>query len=154
MKKGEKRVSISSDRWAWAVGSSLVIAASACGSEVIVDGPVDDDAPPVIGGGNGPQPASGGGGSTGTATTSTTTTTGTGGSSGKLCGVGQPPCPPSEFCDFPGETCGPQGTCSAQPGGCPEDCPGVCGCDGEFYCNGCMAQASGVDVSDDDGCVD
>lgn len=123
-----------------------VVLAAACGSEVIVESPVDDDAPPVAAGGNPPSPVNGGGGSS-TVTTTTTTTTTAGGGSGKLCGDGQPPCPPSEFCDYPEDSCGPQGTCTPRPQSCPDDCPDVCGCDGVAYCNECLAQASGVDVS-------
>ena len=29
---------------------------------------------------------------------------------------------------------------------CPQDCPGVVGCDGKVYCNECMANAAGVRV--------
>ncbi len=38
------------------------------------------------------------------------------------------------------------------PTGCDDDCPGVCGCDGQFYCNACNAQQAGTDVSDSDAC--
>lgn len=137
----------------WWFGAFMGVALVACGSEVVVEGPVDDeDDPPVASGGNAPRPVAGGGGST-SSTSTTSTTTGVGGSSGKLCGDGQPPCPPSEFCDFPGESCGPQGTCTTKPEGCYDDCPGVCGCDGVGYCNACTAQISGVDVADDLGCL-
>jgi len=29
------------------------------------------------------------------------------------------------------------------PGICMQDCPGVCGCDGETYCNECIANSVG-----------
>ena len=59
-------------------------------------------------------------------------------------------CPPDMWCDYAdGFTCGDlgvDGTCMPKPSGCPADCPGVCGCDGFFYCNACGAQQAGVDV--------
>jgi len=141
----------------FSVGVSTVvmatIAAVACGSEVVVEGPPSDDDSPPIATGSAPTPVPGVGGAGGTGSGVTTSvTTGVGGGSGKLCGSGQPPCPPSEFCDLPGESCAGQGVCTLRPQGCPEDCPGVCGCDGQAYCNGCSAQASGVDVGGDALC--
>ncbi|KYF60369.1 hypothetical protein BE08_37780, partial [Sorangium cellulosum] len=62
-----------------------------------------------------------------------------------------------EYCDFPDDSCGTfdtVGQCAVRPGGCPEDCPGVCGCDGNFYCNACSAQQAGVDVSTSIACLD
>ena len=29
---------------------------------------------------------------------------------------------------------------------CPTDCPGVIGCDGEIYCNSCVANKLGISV--------
>jgi len=29
---------------------------------------------------------------------------------------------------------------------CPMDCPGVVGCDGKTYCNGCIAMAHGISI--------
>jgi hypothetical protein len=37
-------------------------------------------------------------------------------------------------------------------GACPEDCPGVCGCDGNTYCNECEANRVGIEVIDDRVC--
>jgi hypothetical protein len=70
---------------------------------------------------------------------------------GNLCGgwSGQG-CPDGFYCDF-ASGCGfadQQGVCISQPDGCPKDCPGVCGCDGQFYCNRCSAAQAGVDVDD------
>ncbi|GIV34673.1 MAG: hypothetical protein KatS3mg031_2208 [Chitinophagales bacterium] len=31
-------------------------------------------------------------------------------------------------------------------GACTLDCPGVCGCDGKFYCNTCEAHRHGIEV--------
>lgn len=52
------------------------------------------------------------------------------------------------FCDYADDTCGggSGGTCESPAEICPLDCPGVCGCDGRFYCNTCLAHASSVDV--------
>jgi hypothetical protein len=72
-------------------------------------------------------------------------------------GMAEAPCAKDEFCDYPtGSYCGGDdstGVCVKRPEGCPEDCPGVCGCDGNFHCNACSAQAAGVDVSDDKSCL-
>jgi hypothetical protein len=38
------------------------------------------------------------------------------------------------------------GICTPRPDNCTEDCPGVCGCDGKFYCNTCLAQRAGIDA--------
>jgi hypothetical protein len=58
------------------------------------------------------------------------------------------------FCDFSGPSCngGPAiesfGFCQPRPQLCPlDDCPGVCGCDGRFYCNSCLAHVAGTDDS-------
>ncbi|AUX40986.1 uncharacterized protein SOCE26_023880 [Sorangium cellulosum] len=63
----------------------------------------------------------------------------------------------TEYCDHPRDTCGAddgEGQCTARPEGCPEDYPGVCGCDGRFYCNGCIAHQAGMDVSEDPSCIE
>jgi hypothetical protein len=121
--------------------STLALAA-ACGSSVV------------------DQQTSGTGGATSTTTaTSTATSTSSTGGAPTICGgeVGKP-CGPDEFCHFdPGLTpCGladGTGTCQPKPAGCLADCPGVCGCDGQFYCNGCSANAAGVDVNPTLTCV-
>jgi len=63
-------------------------------------------------------------------------------------------CAPDEWCQFsPAGTCGVDdgsGICQPKPQGCDDDCPGVCGCDGQFYCNDCTAHSAGVDVSHGD----
>jgi len=62
------------------------------------------------------------------------------------CGT-EAPCRSTEYCHH-GGTCGRGGvsSCMPRPELCPEDCPGVCGCDGSDYCNGCLARSRGVDV--------
>jgi hypothetical protein len=54
------------------------------------------------------------------------------------------------FCDYDEKAavCGQgdiTGICTVRPNNCTEDCPGVCGCDGKFYCNACMAHKAGLD---------
>jgi hypothetical protein len=66
-------------------------------------------------------------------------------------------CTTDDFCDFEPNDCGATdmlGTCRKRPQGCLADCPGVCGCDGRFYCNACTAQSVGVDPSSDTSCMD
>ena len=45
--------------------------------------------------------------------------------------------------------CGGSGTCAARPQTCPQTCavPELCGCDGQSYCNSCIAAGAGVNVS-------
>lgn len=55
-------------------------------------------------------------------------------------------CAPDEYCQL-APMCEPgSGVCVARPMGCTADCPGVCGCDGNFYCNACSANATGVSI--------
>jgi hypothetical protein len=70
--------------------------------------------------------------------------------------MGLPVCAENEWCkfDIPG-SCGKgdeSGTCSPKPEGCTETCPGVCGCDGVFYCHECAARSAGVDASGSTAC--
>jgi hypothetical protein len=119
--------------------------------------------------GGGPDPTTGG-------TGGTRTTVGAGGSGGANTGTGGSPgtggagggtvcggllgaeCPSGTFCDYPPNAmCGAAdqtGVCSPIPtGACPADCPGVCGCDGRFYCSVCVAHMAGVDDSTDVSCL-
>lgn len=64
-------------------------------------------------------------------------------------------CSSTEYCDFEGH-CGATdqtGLCQPRPQNCPDNCPGVCGCDGKFYCNACDAASLGVDVSKEKNCL-
>jgi len=67
------------------------------------------------------------------------------------------PCAPGEFCAYdPPGSCGNFdnfGLCQPRPTTCNKDCSGVCGCDGQFYCNVCLAHAAGFDVSASTGCL-
>ena len=60
-------------------------------------------------------------------------------------------CADDEVCVFtPVGSCGnglSVGTCKPRPTGCDDDCPGVCGCDGSFFCNTCEAARAGQDVN-------
>lgn len=140
------------------VAFSAIALTAACGSQV-----VDTQTSGTNGGGAGgammSTTGSGGvaGGTTSTTVTGTTTSTGAGGAS-LVCGgkIGMS-CGPDEYCDFGSDpvACGAAdgtGFCQPKPQGCPADCPGVCGCDGYFYCNECGAHAAGVDVSFDTAC--
>jgi hypothetical protein len=65
-------------------------------------------------------------------------------------------CAADEFCQRTGgNLCDPlnvTGQCAPRPEACPENCPGVCGCDGLTYCNACLANAAGVNVAEDGTC--
>jgi len=122
--------------------STLALTA-ACGSEIID--------PQTSGSTTGADGAT----STTSTTTSTTTTTGTGGAPA-ACGWPAGPCGPDAWCQYASATCGKYdggGTCQPKPEGCTADCPGVCGCDGKFYCNTCGANMAGFDVYPGLSCV-
>jgi hypothetical protein len=95
----------------------------------------------------------------GTGGTNTGGSGGTGGAGGgALCGgIAGVACADSAYCDFPDAAmCGAGdqgGTCQPRPDTCTKDCPGVCGCDGQFYCNACIAAQQGMDVSPDASCT-
>ncbi len=75
--------------------------------------------------------------------------------SGTCGGLAGKPCAADEWCDLPGGCGFPDatGTCKKRPQGCPTDCPGVCGCDGAFYCNTCGANQVGSDTGTDTACM-
>jgi hypothetical protein len=85
-------------------------------------------------------------------------TSGGGGKAETRCGgVTGATCAADEWCRYDvAGSCGDvdvSGTCEQRPTTCDEDCPGICGCDGQFYCNGCLANAAGLDVSSDVDCL-
>ena len=74
---------------------------------------------------------------------------------GKSCGgKAGIACAADEWCDLPNGCGNPDdlGVCKPKPQGCYADCPGVCGCDGKTYCNACVANAQGVDTSNNNSC--
>jgi hypothetical protein len=107
-------------------------------------------------------PAGGGGGGSSTSSSaSSSASSGMGGADGgapKVCGgkIGTP-CGADEWCAYsPAGSCGAAdntGICQPRPQACTDDCPGVCGCDGKFYCNACGAEGAGVDVSSSTDCL-
>ena len=105
------------------------------------------------GGGTGNGGAIGSGGGTGSGGA-----TGSGGGTGAVCGglLGLT-CGVSQWCDFPGGTCGAgdqQGQCSPRETCTPTDCSNVvCGCDGHSYCNACLAHSRGLDTTDTRSCI-
>ena len=95
------------------------------------------------GGGGG---AAGSGGSGGSA--------GTGGGPTTCGGALATVCPPDQWCDLTScQIADAEGVCKPRPTACTDDCPGVCGCDGKFYCNTCSANAAGVDTSTSTTCL-
>jgi hypothetical protein len=62
-------------------------------------------------------------------------------------------CDEADYCAWGGSCgAGEPGMCRERPEICTGDCPGVCGCDGSFYCNACVAARNGVDVDDEGSC--
>jgi hypothetical protein len=105
-------------------------------------------------GGSAGQSGSGGSsGSSGSAGRGGAAGAGGGGVCGGIAGL---TCDGEQWCDYP-DNCGDgdvQGVCRPKPAACTKDCPGVCGCDGNFYCNACTAQQQGIDVSPGATCPD
>ena len=61
-------------------------------------------------------------------------------------------CADGSTCVFEPGACGGMGRCEPRPAACSGDCPGVCGCDSNRYCNACDAARSGVSVRHDGPC--
>jgi hypothetical protein len=139
----------------WVLGI-LAVALTGCG------GSTDDEGKSNTGGTSSGGTSSGGTSSGGTSSGGTssggTSSGGTSGDAGvKQCGgLAGIQCAESEFCNYPDGLCGGDdgmGVCETKPNGCTDDCPGVCGCDGKFYCNACGAQQAGVDDSSSITCL-
>lgn len=63
-------------------------------------------------------------------------------------------CPRSDWCRFIAG-CGADGNvglCALFPSDCGEECPGVCGCNGETYCTACEAAQAGTSVLREGDC--
>ncbi|MGK3959429.1 hypothetical protein WMF38_41085 [Sorangium sp. So ce118] len=101
----------------------------------------------------------GGGGAGGEGGASSTGGGGSGGGAPVACGSAGESCGEAEYCDMgeAGDACAgdERGECAARPRvqDCPEECPGVCGCDQRTYCNECLARAAGVNASKDTSCA-
>ena len=54
-------------------------------------------------------------------------------------------CSKDEDCFDPALMAGHSGICTT-------DCPGVCGCDGETYCNECVANSMGIRIVGNSPC--
>ncbi len=139
--------------------AALSLSAAACGNVVVDDtaaGATAGSGGATTGGGDA---TSGGDTTTGSGTSGVTTAVSSSGAGGAptICAgkLGQL-CGPDEWCQFePSAACGNfdgSGVCQPKPNGCTDDCPGVCGCDGQVYCNACSAHQAGVDVTLDTSC--
>jgi hypothetical protein len=113
------------------------------------------------GGGSGPSKGGSGGTSAGAGGSGVAGAGGTGtGGSTSFCKVGDPAgCGIGRFCQDDTKTCGQSGkpgNCTQLPNACPDFCqsPGVCGCDGQRYCNACEAAAKGVSLATEAFCGD
>ncbi len=70
------------------------------------------------------------------------------------CGRGGPICQPNEYCES-GPLCGADDGfvgCRPRPRDCPPGGTPVCGCDGTFYPNECVAAMAGVSATTPDRC--
>jgi hypothetical protein len=74
--------------------------------------------------------------------------------------AGPPPCVTDSQCSAgeycAGTGCGTPGTCEPLPDGCPRSAcvaPGVCGCNGQVYCNECYAELAGTRVDPQNLCL-
>ena len=81
-----------------------------------------------------------------------------GGGPGAVCGTrGAQPCDEPLFCKWEMDAqCGRAdrpGACAERPDFCPMDCPQVCGCDDQSYCNACGAWTAGVSVDHEGPCA-
>ena len=114
------------------------------------------------GGSKGGTGGSGSGGGSGSSGSGGGSSGGSSGSSGSSGSGGAPvdcdpvtPCGPSDYCDHGGNGCDAKGTCLPRPATCAPGCPAPqyqpCGCDGQLYCNSCVAKLNGTDLSGQQG---
>ena len=74
---------------------------------------------------------------------------------GKPCNtVNNNACASNEYCATLQGCITTQGTCTPKKSNCSNECPGICGCDGKFYCNVCDANGHQTSVDDYAGCLD
>jgi hypothetical protein len=70
-----------------------------------------------------------------------------------VCPTGCAACTRTEYCDYTTDfACDGEGTCQPRPEGCFALFAPVCGCDGNNYSNGCLANAAGTDVASEGRC--
>ncbi|MEO7328682.1 MAG: hypothetical protein ABI193_08905 [Minicystis sp.] len=116
------------------IGAAILVAITGCGGKVVVDAP--------SGGGQGGDLGSGGAGQGGATS---------GGCSGPLKG-----CQPDEYCDYPADDCGFQGSigvCKKRPPFCDDqNAQTVCGCGGLYYLSACDAALAGHDQGPNAAC--
>ena len=66
-------------------------------------------------------------------------------------------CFQSEYCNFSLDSCGAmvgdQGRCEPRPSACTDEVDLVCGCDGQFHSNTCVAASQGVDIDSAGSCA-
>ncbi len=132
---------------------SLPLLAAACGGKVVVDAASTSEGAGGATSGAATAMVS----SSFSAVSSAVTTVGAGGAGPVFCGgEAGVTCAGGQVCDFADDHCGGDdsaGTCQPLPDGCPPDCPGVCGCDGQFHCSACAAHAAGTDVNVNGSCL-
>lgn len=61
-------------------------------------------------------------------------------------------CSSTDYCAKAEGDCPGVGTCTARPTICPDICGQVCGCNGETYCNSCLAAQDGVNTAHNGPC--
>jgi hypothetical protein len=135
--------------WSRSSGHALagLLALSACGGKVVVELDAEAD----VGSSTAAAP------NTTSAGSATSASSGGVGGGAPSCGGKQGgECAVDQWCRYePPSDCGggdETGVCEPRPQGCPADCPGVCGCDGLFYCNECEAHAAGFDTTGEMQC--
>jgi len=137
----------------------LAMALFGCGGNTASGGTLPPDGGAGAGGSSAGAGGSGGGGAATGGSAGSGATAGADAGKKSCGGLAEEGCGADEYCDYSyaGKNwCGgddSNGLCVKRPQDCLEDCPGVCGCDGKFYCNACTAHAAGTDDTDDTGCM-